>query len=94
MVAGRRVSGGKVAQRTVLYLGEINDSQEAAWRTTLEVFDESRQRNSTLSVFPDDREIPREAVGGVQIKLDELQLLRPRAFGRCWLSCEGWRQLP
>jgi hypothetical protein len=37
----RRLRSGKVVQRRVLYLGEINDSQQAAWRKTLEVFDEA-----------------------------------------------------
>jgi hypothetical protein len=30
-------------QRTVLYLGEINDQQQVAWRKTLSVFDEQQQ---------------------------------------------------
>lgn len=80
-------------QRTVLYLGEINDSQEAVWRKTLEVFDEAEQRHSSLSLFPDDREVPPEAVNGIQVKLNEMELHRPRAFGNCWLGCELWRQL-
>ena len=41
IVENRRLAGGKTAQRTVLYLGEINDRQQAAWRKTLEVFDEA-----------------------------------------------------
>jgi hypothetical protein len=41
LVENRRLAGGKTAQRTVLYLGEINDRQQAAWRKTLEVFDEA-----------------------------------------------------
>ena len=44
VVESRRLQSGKVAQRQVLYLGEINDSQQAAWRRTLEVFDEAEQR--------------------------------------------------
>ena len=31
VVENVRVSGGRVVQRQVLYLGEINDSQRAAW---------------------------------------------------------------
>ncbi len=31
LVENRRVSGGRVVQRHVLYLGEINSSQELAW---------------------------------------------------------------
>jgi len=44
VVENRRLSSGKTAQRTVLYLGEVNDHQAAAWRTTLEVFDEDQAR--------------------------------------------------
>ena len=43
IVESRRVSRWKVVHRTVLYLGEINDSQQSAWRKTLEVFDEDRR---------------------------------------------------
>jgi hypothetical protein len=93
VVENRRVSGGRVVQRRVLYLGEINDSQEIAWRKTLEVFDESQQQYSTLSLFPDDREVPGEGVNSIQVKLHEMELRRPRAFGNCWLGCELWRQL-
>jgi len=93
VVESRRVNGGQPVQRTVLYLGEINDSQEAVWRKTLEVFDEAEQRHSSLSLFPDDREVPPEAVNGIQVKLNEMELHRPRAFGNCWLGCELWRQL-
>jgi hypothetical protein len=89
----RRLQSGKVVQRRVLYLGEINDTQQAAWRNTLEVFDEREQRYRTLSLFPEDREIPADAVASVQVKLNEMELRRPRAFGNCWLGCELWRQL-
>jgi hypothetical protein len=80
-------------QRQVLFWGEINDSQQAAWRQTLEVFDEAEPRAATLSLFPEDREIPADALDGVQVKLREMELRRPRAFGNYWLGCELWRQL-
>ena len=89
----RRVAGGKTVQRRVLYLGEINDAQQAAWRKSLEVFDEGGCRYTTLSLFPDDRQIPGDAVDSLQVKLSEMQLRRPRAFGNCWMGCELWRQL-
>lgn len=89
----RRLQSGRVAQRRVLYLGEINDSQQAAWRKTLEVFDEQRQDYTTLSLFPEDRPIPAEAVDSVQVKLSEMKLRRARPYGNCWLGCELWRQL-
>src|SRR5664279_3560771 len=92
-VERRRVSSGKVAQRTVLYLGEINDSQQAAWRKTLTVFDEDTQENRNLSLFPDDRMVPAEALDSLQVRLSGLELRRPRPFGNCWLASELWREL-
>ena len=93
IVENRRLPGGKTAQRTVLYLGEINDRQQAAWRKTLEVFDEAEQRYTTMSLFPDDRELPADAVDSLQVNLRALELRRPRTFGSCWLACELWQQL-
>ena len=93
VVENRRLPGGKTAQRTVLYLGEINDQQQAAWRKTLEVFDEAEQRFTSMSLFPDDRELPADAIDSVQVRLSGLELKRPRVFGNCWLACELWQQL-
>jgi transposase len=93
VVENERISTGKVVQRTVLYLGEINDHQQAAWRKTLSVFDEEQQHYTELSLFPDDREIPADAVDSLQVKLSGLELRRPRVFGSCWLACQLWQQL-
>src|SRR5947207_688104 len=93
IVENRRLPGGKSVQRTVLYLGEINDQQQAAWRKRLEVFDESERRYTTMSLFPEDREIPADALDSVQVRLSGLELRRPRMFGNCWLACQLWHQL-
>jgi transposase len=93
VVENRRLPGNRTVQRTVLYLGEINDQQQAEWRKTLEVFDEQEQRYTTMSLFPDDREIPADAVDSLQVRLSGLELRRPRIFGNCWLACELWHQL-
>ena len=93
IVENRRLVGGKTTQRTVLYLGEINNQQQTAWRKTLEVFDENEQRYATVSLFPDDQPIPADAVDSVQVRLSGLELRRPRVFGNCWLACELWHQL-
>jgi transposase len=93
VVESRRLQSGKVAQRQVLYLGEINDSQQAAWRKTLEVFDEGQKRYTSLSLFPEDRPVPADAIDSVQVKLSEMKLERARPYGNCWLGCELWRQL-
>src|ERR1017187_7426311 len=93
IVENQRISSGKTVQRTVLYLGEINDQQQAAWRKSLSVFDEQQQEYANLSLFPDDREIPADAIDSLQVKLSGLELRRPRLFGSCWLACALWRQL-
>jgi len=93
IVENHRLAGGKTVQRTVLYLGEINDQQQAAWRRTLDVFIEDEERYATMSLFPDDRELPADALDSVPVKLSGLELRRPRVFGNCWLACELWHQL-
>ena len=93
VVENRRVCSGKTVQRTVVYLGEINDTQQTAWVKTLDVFDEQEQRHRELSLFPEDREIPAAAVDSLQVKVSGLELKRARAFGNCWLACSLWREL-
>jgi hypothetical protein len=92
VVENRRTASG-TTQRQVLYLGEINDTQQQAWRRTLEVFDEDRRQYCELSLFPDDRPLPPGAVGAISVKLHEMQLRRPRSFGDCWLGCWLWDKL-
>jgi len=60
---------------------------------TLEVFDEAEQRLTPLSLFPEDRPVPADAIDSVQVKLSEMKLERARPYGNCWLGCELWRQL-
>jgi hypothetical protein len=93
VVENRRVSGGRVVQRQVLYLGEINGSQRESWRKTIEVFEDGAASAQTMALFPEDRllEIDDEQV--VQIRLKEVQLRRPRQWGACWLACQLYEQL-
>jgi hypothetical protein len=93
LVETRRVRGGRVVQRPVLYLGEINDSQRDAWRKTIEVFEDGAAQARTLALFPEDRgpEVPDDAV--VQIRLRDLTVRRPRQWGACWLACRLYEQL-
>ena len=93
VVENQRVSSNKTVQRTVLYLGEINDQQQASWRKTISVFDEDQQRFTNLSLFPEDCPLPDDAVDSLQVKLSGLELRRPRPFGNCWLANELWQQL-
>jgi len=84
------VHGRRTAQKTVLYLGEINDAQQAGWCRTIEALEDNRRVQ--LSLFPEDREPPAEC-RAVQIRMDRLELLRPRQWGACWLALELWEQL-
>lgn len=50
VVETRRVAGGKVVQRPVLYLGEINVSQAAAWRKSIAVLEDGAAPPPGLAV--------------------------------------------
>jgi hypothetical protein len=94
LVENKRVSGGRVVQRHVLYLGEINSSQELAWRKSIEVLDESADQPRTLALFPDDRcegVLPDASI--VRLRLSQLRLSRPRQWGACWLALKLWEEL-
>lgn len=94
IVENRRLPGGRVSQRHVLYLGEINSSQEQAWRKSIEVFDEDADRTRSLSLFPDERThaaVVDESV--VRLRLSQLRLCRPRTWGDGWLALQLWAQL-
>ena len=93
IVENRRGEGKRVVQRQVLYLGEINDSQQAAWCRSIEVFESRTGRWRQVSLFPEDREAPELAHEVVHVRLDQLQLRQPRQWGACWLACELWQQL-
>jgi hypothetical protein len=90
VVENRRVADGRVVQRHVLYLGEINDTQRAAWCRSIAVFDEETGTATQLALFPEDCPAPDLACAVVQVQLCQLQLRRPRQWGACWLACGLW----
>ena len=92
VVENVRVSGGRVVQRQVLYLGEINDSQRAAWCRSIEVV-EGASRSKQVALFPEDREAPELDCEVVQVRLAELTLHAPRQWGACWLALTLWDRL-
>jgi transposase len=90
----RRCRGGRIVDRHVLYLGEINDSQQEQWVRCIEVFDVVAQQQTRLALFPADRPIPAHASEyGVQVRLSEFRLRHPRQWGACWLFCQLWEEL-
>ena len=94
IVENRRLDGGRVVQRQVLYLGEIHSSQAAAWRKAIAVLDTASGKPRTLALFPEDRcEALVDDAGVVRLCLSALTLQRPRQWGACWLSGQLWREL-
>jgi transposase len=93
LVESRRVASGRVIQRHALYLGEINNSQQEAWRKTIEIFEEGQARPRTVALFPEDRIGAVNDADIVRIRLSQLSLHRPRQWGGCWLACQLWEQL-
>jgi len=93
VVENRRLDSGRVIQRHVLYLGEINSSQAECWRRAIEVFDEDTGQSRSLALFPEDR---CEAPNGddvIRLRLSEMRLCHPRQWGACWLAGVLWREL-
>jgi hypothetical protein len=94
VVENRRLAGGRVVQRHVLYLGEINSSQELAWRKSIEVLDDLAGQSRTLALFPEDRcegVLPDDSI--VRLRLSALSLRQPRQWGACWLALTLWQML-
>ena len=94
VVENKRVAGGRVVQRHVLYLGEINSSQAAVWRKAIEVLDDDAGQSRTMALFPEDRcaAVASDA-SVVQLRLSEMRLCRPRQWGACWLAGQLWQAL-
>jgi len=93
VVENKRLDGGRVVQRHVLYLGEISSPQVDAWRRAIEVFDEATGETRTLALFPEDKNIAAADADMVQVRLSQMRLCRPRQFGACWLAGQLWRDL-
>ena len=92
VVENVRVRGGRVVQRQVLYLGEINDSQRTAWCRSIAVLDETAGARQ-LALFPADRAAPALDCEVVQIRVTDVQVRDPRQWGACWLALSVWDRL-
>jgi len=91
VVENRRVRGGRTVQKTLLYLGEISDRERAVWCRTMGRV-QGEDRLVQLSLFPQDRQPP-AALAAIQVRMDRLELSRPRQWGACWLALQLWEQL-
>ena len=79
-------------QRTLCYLGELNDSAQARWLKTMEVFNEQGETQQ-LKLFPSHVEPPPDDPQVARGLLNQVRLERTRQFGSCWLGLELWKRL-
>jgi len=89
IVESRRVAG-RVVHRHVLYLGEVNDRQRAAWEHTVRVIDETTGEERQMELLPEDRTITASEVDTLRVRLSAMSLRRPRQWGACWLADYLW----
>jgi len=93
VVENKRCADNRIVQRHVLYLGEINDQQQAAWEKTVEIFEDGQTQPRTVALFAEDRAVAVQDEHIVRVKLSEMQLRRPRHWGACWLACHLYKEL-
>ena len=87
IVENRRTADGRVVQRQVLYLGEINDSQRAAWCRIIQVLDPAGDAPTQEVLFSDDRTPPVLECDIVQIRLRGCEKNQPAdQTGKIWAS--------
>src|SRR5579863_999277 len=78
-------------QRTLRYLGELNDSAYARWQKTVEVFNEQGE-SIQLKLFSSEAEVPDDPnVARVLVK--KVRVERTRRLGDCYLGLELWKRL-
>ena len=79
-------------QKTLCYLGELNNSAQARWVKTVEVFNQQGETQQ-LKLFPSDVEVPADDPQVARVLLHRVRLERTRQFGACWLGLELWKRL-
>jgi hypothetical protein len=93
IVENHRISGGRVVQKHVLYLGEINDSQREAWWRSIEVLESGKKKPRKVSLFPEDRNVQANDHDVIHVHVNRMRLQRPRQWGACWMALLLWDQL-
>jgi hypothetical protein len=88
IVASRRLRDGHCIQRHVLNPGEITDCQREAWQKGIDVFVDGQANPRQLSMIPADCLPCGERAAHIGVKLNEMQLHRPRQQGACWLALQ------
>jgi hypothetical protein len=92
IVENHRIAAGRVVQRHVLYLGEINDSQREAWWRSIDILENGTQTR-TVSLFPEDRPVQPTERDVIHVCVNQMRLEHPRQWGACWMALLLWDQL-
>lgn len=79
-------------QRTLCHLGELNNSDQARWLRTVEVFNEQGEAQQ-LKLFPSHLKPPADDSQVARVLVNKVRLERTRQFGACYLGLELWRRL-
>ncbi|HKK01243.1 MAG TPA: IS1634 family transposase [Desulfuromonadales bacterium] len=93
IVENHRISGGRVVQKHVLYLGEINDSQREAWWRSIEILESGKKKPRKISLFPEGRKVQSNDHDVIHVHVNQMRLQRPRQWGACWMALLLWDQL-
>jgi len=93
IVENHRISGGRIIQKHVLYLGEINDSQREAWWRSIEILESGKRKPRRISLFPEDRQVQSVGHDVIHVHVNRMRLQRPRQWGACWMALLLWDQL-
>ena len=89
-----RVHSGRIIQRQVLHLGELNTTQIESWQHTLEVISEDDGgRRLQRRLFVDHEGAGPRAQDVIELRLSSLRVREPRRFGDCWAGCRLWQEL-
>src|SRR6266852_2117300 len=79
LVAGRNAAHG-ARQRTLCHLGELNDSAQARWLKTIDVFNDAGEHHQ-LKLFPADIAPPPDDAEVAQVLIQRVRLERTRQLG-------------
>src|ERR1700736_523190 len=68
-------------------------SNKSADGAASKFFEDGEHVARTLALVAAERQIEQDGRSIVRIRLDEMELRRPRQWGGCWLACQLYRQL-
>ena len=100
LAESRRCPNGKVSQRQVLYLGDLNQAQQEAWAAVAHRIDPHNQDKAgspsdsgQLSLFGSSTPPASPPPSTPKIDFSSFSLHNPRQWGACWIANRLWHDL-